>query len=1026
MNDFVLSIFPNDSATAITTSVFVGVWVVAFFNLRLGWTLSGLVVPGYLVPLLIIHPVSAIVILVEAIVTYWIVLALSENLPSRYWSSLFGRDRFCAIVAISILVRVTMEGFLFPISGDLVNEWFNLNIDHGRQLHSYGLIIVSLIANYFWKPGLRRGIGPLMITIAITYVVVRHVLIKWTNFNLGGLQFLYEDIASSLLASPKTYIVLLTTAYIASWMNLRYAWEFNGILIPALLALQWHTPLKLVSTFAEALFILAVAKVLLASPILRGASMQGARKILLFFNIAFVFRLILAWIVPLFFEEAKVSDFHGFGYLLATLLAIRFYDKNQVLRITRATLQVSIVGGLCGSVIGFLLLSLPIGFAAPVLEESSFDHVQGSLVEVIRRDKPTLYSAETRVMKLTGRELADFTDGLDSLLRYLQSSASRHLSDAQLHLSQVGYRVQFVEDGRYLYIRSEGSRSRDIFVLDTQNLNGIAVEVPNPLGEPYTLESGLSIFLACQGGAISINSDVTLTNREKSFFTAFRQIIGRNRTLRIRGPKGTKDSSLHLSKGIPKGLQARDLRQLLGRFSTQWSATSKGVLARRWDRQAELRLSNQSRTRLLARLMVSNAEDGKSQVDVETGSLQRWLLDRKESIVKAGTNIYRTPRPEELFYLDAEVLEPLIRYAWSNQSTSWEKLQIAAAAANVMDYKVSLFKDENSKREYLVLYEDGDSNRHWGTYVFSRDLTHQFIWEVPRPLYERQSFEFAASSFEATGGLGFFCTGAHVRANTDGSSDVARQSNKYSMFTLVHQAALRELGDAPALFVQSRAIKDPVDVDLILATDRGARSEEELTPLKRQLYREVSAKRSAQFVDGSVDTAGYELGRTVQLQSLRQSQNKEFMGIWLSASLRSLHRQQTEATVIAELFSTLGIPTIEQELADFVLSRSSHLAVLNDQPALMHELRKFAESRDIVVLHQLKNKWPDAKLVHLVDSHTKVGFLLVLNPEDKVVLLMRTTGTLNQTAKRCFRVERSTIADFERSHALWLLSEEAP
>ena len=93
---FNLPIFPFEStAITVTTTVWVGVCIAVFFNLRLGWTLSGLVVPGYLVPLLITRPITAGVILIEAVITYLIVVAISEwprKLP--YWSSLFGATGF--------------------------------------------------------------------------------------------------------------------------------------------------------------------------------------------------------------------------------------------------------------------------------------------------------------------------------------------------------------------------------------------------------------------------------------------------------------------------------------------------------------------------------------------------------------------------------------------------------------------------------------------------------------------------------------------------------------------------------------------------------------------------------------------------------------------------------------------------------------------------------------------------------------------------------------------------------------------
>jgi len=269
MPDFILPIFPSGSAaTTVTTTVWIGVLVVVWTNLRFGWTLSGLVVPGYLVPLMIIRPVSVAVILGEAVITYTIVVVLSETCRNRAaWSSFFGRDRFLAMVLVSVLTRVVCDGYLLPWLGQTVNDAFGLHFNYQDQLHSVGLVIVALIANYFWKPGVWRGCGPLAATIVVTYLLVRYVLMPYTSFEIASLRYVYEDIASSLLASPKAYIVLLMTACIASHMNLRYSWEYNGILIPAMMALQWCQPAKIVSSLVEAVVILLVSSLVLRLPL---------------------------------------------------------------------------------------------------------------------------------------------------------------------------------------------------------------------------------------------------------------------------------------------------------------------------------------------------------------------------------------------------------------------------------------------------------------------------------------------------------------------------------------------------------------------------------------------------------------------------------------------------------------------------------------------------------------------------------------------------------------------------------------
>lgn len=292
---FPLPIFPEGSlASSVITTVWVGVFVIAFFNLRFGWVLSGLVVPGYLVPLLIARPISFVVILVEATVTYFLVWLFSERLSGgRSWSSLFGRDRFVGLVLASIVVRLSFDAWLLPQFAAVLQRDFVPDVDWRGNLHSFGLIVISLLANQLWKPGFLRGMTQALVTIGLTFLVVRYGLMELTNFRISAVTYLYEDLASSILASPKAYIILIVTALLASRMNLRYGWDFNGVLIPALIALQWYQPLKVLTSFAEAFVIYGLAILLLRLPVFANMTIEGARKLLLFFNIGFAYRLLI-------------------------------------------------------------------------------------------------------------------------------------------------------------------------------------------------------------------------------------------------------------------------------------------------------------------------------------------------------------------------------------------------------------------------------------------------------------------------------------------------------------------------------------------------------------------------------------------------------------------------------------------------------------------------------------------------------------------------------------------------------------
>src|SRR5262245_2734568 len=106
---------PNNLQHSLIVGVFFGAWITLFFSERYGWVFSGLVVPGYLAPLLTFAPVDAAAIVVEASVAFVIVRAVGEGAwASRGYLPLFGRDRFLAIVVVSLAVRIVAESVVFP------------------------------------------------------------------------------------------------------------------------------------------------------------------------------------------------------------------------------------------------------------------------------------------------------------------------------------------------------------------------------------------------------------------------------------------------------------------------------------------------------------------------------------------------------------------------------------------------------------------------------------------------------------------------------------------------------------------------------------------------------------------------------------------------------------------------------------------------------------------------------------------------------------------------------------------------
>lgn len=317
-----IHLFPERALDAsVITTVWLGVMVGALLNLRFGWLLTGLIVPGYLVPLLIQKPMVVSVVVLEAILAYGLVWLFSERMPRQgLWSNSFGMDRFLAVILSAVLVRVVMDGAVLPVVAEWINRTYHLNFDYRTNLQSFGLTMTALMTYGFVRSGLGRGFATLSIHLFLTWALVYFVLMKFTNFNLAGLSFLYEEVASSVLSSPKTYIIMIVTAIVASRMNLAYGWDFNGILVPAFIAMQWNQPMRLLATFVEAMAVLFACRALLRLPVFQRMTIEKGRQIILFFTVSFIYKALIGYVVPLFSPETRIHDFFGFGYVLCALI----------------------------------------------------------------------------------------------------------------------------------------------------------------------------------------------------------------------------------------------------------------------------------------------------------------------------------------------------------------------------------------------------------------------------------------------------------------------------------------------------------------------------------------------------------------------------------------------------------------------------------------------------------------------------------------------------------------------------------
>jgi hypothetical protein len=336
--------------------VLVGLLVVLACTETFGWVFAGAIVPGYLASVLVVQPVTGAIVVFESLVTLAISAALAKGLSKTdAWTRFFGRERFFLILAVSLVVRIHDHAWFAPWVIAQVDETFGTSFESQQEFYSVGLVLVPLTANMLWKPAVHRGIGQLAFQVGVTYLVVRYVLLPHTNLSLSSVELTYENAAINFVGHAKAHIILLSAALLSAQFNLTYGWDFNGILVPALLALLWLTPLKLVATLGEAVLVFYLVKGFLKLPVIRHLDFEGPRKIVLVFSLAFLWKLALGFSLGPLFPDLKISDTYGFGYLLSSLLAVKMIGVKSVRGVLLPSLMASAGGFVIGSVFGFVL-----------------------------------------------------------------------------------------------------------------------------------------------------------------------------------------------------------------------------------------------------------------------------------------------------------------------------------------------------------------------------------------------------------------------------------------------------------------------------------------------------------------------------------------------------------------------------------------------------------------------------------------------------------------------------------------------
>ncbi|MCF6435946.1 poly-gamma-glutamate biosynthesis protein PgsC/CapC [Pseudoalteromonas sp. MMG022] len=910
--DWVIHLFPSGSGLgqSVITTVWVGIAVVCFFNLRFGFPLTGLVVPGYLVPLLIVSPTSAAVILIEAIIVYWLMRLSAQTLMEKLgYAEMFGRDRFFAIILISILVRVCMDSLLWPVIANELRLW-DITFDYASELHSLGLVIIALAANVMWNHGFKYGLKVTATQLLCTYIAVRYVLMPFTNFSIANLAIMYETVASSIVAAPKAYIILVLTAFIASRANLRYGWEFNGILLPALLALQLLEPTKLLTSFVETAIILLIAGSLLRFTRLKQLGLEGAGLLFFFFNVGFVYKLLLNYLLVYFYPSVKVTDAFAFGYMLSTLLALKIYQKSALGLIIRATFQTSILGGALAIMIGFLMMFVPSLFTTAKIASSTAHAQPLSVSTEISEYKSLLYTANQ-----TPSSVAQYQHNLNisQFKRAISALAANRnepsvLNATAIELAEIGFNLY--QDQRHIYIQDHTNETpRGMFVLNKYPLASHVVTMPYPVTERSASDVAGILFTHLKSSALALGNAQTFSTNETGlpqsrYYGAFIEVLAANEVLQLRElnrqsrktlPKQYQTTRCHgwIYHQIPSSINQTQLTNLLACGEIEFGLVSPSSLPypAYKEQMLEIFVDTDSYINLLAKVALTQTDQERFPIAQYDIPVSQAVANYTPHISAKGSGHFVPLSHKDAALWEFEILRPLYQLAERFEPKTLDENLLGRLAyinrvSHIVGYQLSLIHSNNT--HYFMLSPRAEPRFYQlgqGIYFIRLGQASHLNIQVPRPLFESHTLKFSAELFDATRAKSLLIAGAHPYAATQ--ANVLKPINVNSLFNVIYQSLLRYDSERVSMHLQLRSHSTPSDIRPTALAFAHTFASDKHQPLIQQLRAGLTKLGvDYELVSGQKATRGLEIGSSAQSGYDVFSAHSELATLWLASDYK--------------------------------------------------------------------------------------------------------------------------------------------
>ncbi|MBB1300675.1 MULTISPECIES: poly-gamma-glutamate biosynthesis protein PgsC/CapC [Pseudoalteromonas] len=1038
MGDFILQLFPAGGGLgqSVITTVWIGITVVCLLNLRFGFPLTGLVVPGYLVPLLIVSPTSAAVILIEAVVVYGLMLFSAKYVMQRFgYAEMFGRDRFFAIILISILVRVVMDTLFWPLIANVLSGW-DITFDYSSQLYSLGLVIIALTANVMWNGGFKYGMKVTIVQLLITFLLVRFALMPMTNFSIANLAIMYEAVAASIIAAPKAYIILVITAFIASRANIKYGWEFNGIMLPALLALQLMQPTKLLTSFAETAIILIIGASLLNFTRLRNANIEGARLLLFFFNIGFIYKLFLNYFVVHYYPEIKVTDTFAFGYMLSTLLALKIYQKSALGLVIRATFQTSILGGALAIVIGFIIMFIPSLFVTTDIKELQSTNKVSALGQQISEYKSYLYTSNKGQLDISSYQASQDKNNFKQAI-YEINKAPNSIENLLLNkqrLAKLDFQLQF--DDSYIYIRDARKTSqRGLFVISRKPSADFIVTVPFPTSESLASDSAGLIFSHFDSRALVFGTSATPTtelthnNKQSPYYLAFIEALGleqlfqvrevNNRTNRllIKTPVGAT-SQYWIYNQLPSSLSQRLIQQLLGHQETFFGqATNSSLPAANFNGQLfEVFLNSDNYTTLLANISRDESNNEDNAISYATQSLNEVIELFADNITAKGSGAYKPLTANQAALWEFEILHPLYRLKTKLTDQDVDEniinqLNQINATARLMGYQLTLLNNAQGRFLLIAPFVDGAAIAYGqGFYVINLTSSTQLNIEVPRPLFESNTLKFATELFVNSRAEHLLIAGAHPYAHPQ--ANVLLPNNVDSLFNVVHQSYLRFAQNNAILNLQIRSHSAPSWIRptaLAFEYTQSNNAHQHLLQTLNHSLQDLAV--DYQVVQGQTATRGLELGTSPQSGYQIFAPHSELATLWLASDFKQQF-SVNQQSLLQRLLAISAQPTIKV-MNITTLSPANWQAVSSQQQShFLKTIEHYASTQRLTALAQLCKPFANCEL-QTIEFEGRQEYALAIRQKGKLLAIF------NPITNRLTDQNRFNTMMIEGSYAIY-------